>query len=94
MRELAELDWVWKETLRLPVAAFVSRRSLRQPEVAGYNLPAGTLVFLACVGMQLANLEMKLSWHKVLTSCRFSSRPTTRRGTSTRRWAASPARSR
>ncbi|HEY1954726.1 MAG TPA: cytochrome P450 [Polyangiaceae bacterium] len=25
----------------------------------------------ACVGMQLANVEMKLFWHRMLTSCRF-----------------------
>jgi cytochrome P450 len=26
----------------------------------------------ACVGMQLANMEMKVFWHELLTSCRFA----------------------
>jgi cytochrome P450 len=118
MRSLKQLEWVWKETLRLmPVTSLVPRRALRDVEVGGHTLRAGTLVAVmagaigrhpawwkeptrfdperfsperaedkqhpaihmpfgagahACVGMQLANLEMKLFWHQVLTSCRFT----------------------
>jgi cytochrome P450 len=122
LRNLKELDWAWKETLRLmPVTSFVPRRALRDVELAGHKLAAGTLVtpmasaigrhprwwknpdtfdperfspdraedkqhpiiFVpfgagahACVGMQLATMEMKLFWHKLLTSTkRFSLSP-------------------
>jgi cytochrome P450 len=118
MKGLRELEWVWKETLRLmPVSSFVPRRALRDVVVQDHRLPAGTLVgpmagaigrhpkwwkepsrfdperfsperaedkqhpgifnpfgagAHACVGMQLANLEMKAFWHKFLGACRFS----------------------
>lgn len=118
LRSLGELEWVWKETLRLmPVAGFVPRRALRSVEVGGVTLPAGTLAgFMqgaigrhprwwsepdrfdperfsperaedkqhaalqmpfgagahACIGNQLATLEMKLLFHKLLTTTRFS----------------------
>jgi cytochrome P450 len=118
MRALRELEWAWKETLRLmPVSSFLPRRALRDVEVSGRMLPAGTLVAPmtgaigrhakwwkepskfdperfsperaedkqhpgisnpfgagahACVGMQLANLEMKAFWHEFLGACRFS----------------------
>lgn len=118
LRSLKELEWVWKETLRLmPVAGFVPRRALRDVQVGRFTLPAGTLIAPmvggigrhptwwkeplrfdperfsperaedkqhpalsmafgagahSCVGTQLAGFEMKLLFHKLLTSCRFS----------------------
>jgi cytochrome P450 len=45
LKKLRQLEWVWKETLRLmPVSSFVPRRALRSVEVCGYQLAAGTLV--------------------------------------------------
>jgi len=121
LQKLQQLDWAWKETLRLmPVTGSVPRRALRDVEVLGHRLPAGTFVgpvsgglgrhpgwwshpqqfdperfsperaedkrhpaiFLpfgagahACIGMQLANIEAKLVWHKLLTRCRFELAP-------------------
>jgi cytochrome P450 len=118
LRSLKELEWVWKETLRLmPVSGFVPRRTLRAVEVSGHTLPAGTFAGImqgaigrhpkwwtepdrfdperfspdraedkqhpalqmpfgagahACIGNQLATMEMKLLFHRLLTSCRFS----------------------
>jgi cytochrome P450 len=118
LKTLRAHEWVWKETLRLmPVSSFIPRRALRDVEVCGHALPAGTLVAPmagaigrhprwwkeplrfdperfsperaedkqhpgiynpfgagahACLGMQLANLEMKAFWHKFLGACRFS----------------------
>jgi cytochrome P450 len=51
-REMKLHDLVWKETLRLmPVATFSPRRPLRDVEVAGHKLPAGTLVLIASGAM-------------------------------------------
>ena len=118
MKSLRQLEWVWKETLRLlPVASTIPRRALRDVVVCGHQLKAGTLVgpmiggigmhpkwwttptkfdperfsparaedkqhpaiYLpfgagahACVGMQLANMEIKQLWHTLLLSCRFT----------------------
>ncbi len=118
LRKLEQLGWAWKETLRLmPVSSGMIRRNLREVQIAGHTLPAGTLVSPmtgalgrdtrwwkeparfdperfsparaeekqhpaihlpfgggahACVGMQLADLEMRLFWQKMLTRCRFS----------------------
>ena len=118
LRKLVELEWVWKETLRLmPVAGFVPRRTLRSVEVGGVTLPPGTFAGImqgaigrhprwwtepdrfdperfsparaedkqhaalqmpmgagahACIGNQLATFEMKLLFHRLLTSCRFT----------------------
>jgi cytochrome P450 len=118
MREMKEHEWVWKETLRLlPVTGMVPRCALREVELGGHKLPAGTVAAVvlsglgrhpawwtnparfdperfspergedkqhpviyspfgmgahACIGMQLANFEMKLFWHKLLTRSRFS----------------------
>ncbi len=118
MKSLRQLEWVWKETLRLlPVASSVPRRALRDVVVGGHQLKAGALVgtmiggigrhpkwwtapskfdperfsperaedkqhpaiYLpfgagahACVGMQLANMEIKQLWHTLLRSCRFT----------------------
>jgi cytochrome P450 len=42
MKDLKELEWAWKETLRLmPVAGVVPRRALCEVAVAGRRLPAG-----------------------------------------------------
>jgi cytochrome P450 len=52
MKGLRELDWAWKETLRLmPVASAVPRRSLREVVVAGRTLPAGAYVMPMIGGM-------------------------------------------
>ncbi|HUS31276.1 MAG TPA: cytochrome P450 [Kofleriaceae bacterium] len=118
LRSMKELEWVWKETLRLmPVSGFVPRRTLRAVEVGGVTLPPGTFAGImqgaigrhpkwwsepdrfdperfapdraedkqhpalqmpfgagahACIGNQLATMEMKLLFHKLLTTCRFS----------------------
>lgn len=117
MKKLRQLEWAWKETLRLmPVTSFIPRRPLRDVTVGGHHVAAGTLVgpmaaaigrhprwwskpdtfdperfsperaedkqhpgiFVpfgagvhACVGMQLANMEVKSFWHELLTRCRF-----------------------
>ncbi len=45
VRKLERTELVWKETLRFyPVAASVPRRALRDTELAGYQIPAGTLI--------------------------------------------------
>jgi cytochrome P450 len=118
MKSLKELEWAWKETLRLmPVTGILPRRALREVTLGGHTLRPGTAVGVivgpmgrhpkwwtdpmrfdperfspdraedkkhpgvynpfgagahACVGMQLANLEMKVFWHKMLRACRFS----------------------
>jgi cytochrome P450 len=117
MRGLRQLEWTWKETLRLmPIAGYLPRCALRDVTVGGHAIAAGTLVMPmngaigrhpkwwrdpatfdplrfsperaedkqhpgifnpfgagahACVGMQLANMEMKVFWHRLLRSCRF-----------------------
>ncbi len=117
MKNLRQLEWAWKETLRMmPVSGLVPRRALRDVDVGKYRVPAGTLVapmvaaigrhpkwwkepdkfdperfspergedkqhpaiFVpfgagahACVGMQLANMEVKLFWHTLLSRCSF-----------------------
>ncbi|HEX5659781.1 MAG TPA: cytochrome P450 [Polyangiales bacterium] len=121
LQKLQQLEWAWKETLRLmPLTGSLPRRALCEVEVLGHRLPAGTYVgasvgglgrdprwwsrplhfdperfsperaedkrhpaiFLpfgagahACVGMQLATIEAKLLWHKLLTRCRFELAP-------------------
>jgi cytochrome P450 len=121
LKNLKLHEWVWKETLRLmPVTGFSPRRALRDVEVGGYPLPAGTFVAAmsgtigrhpkwwkdpttfdperfsperaedkqhpglfnpfgagahACVGMQLANFEMKVFWRSMLRACRFTLEP-------------------
>jgi cytochrome P450 len=45
LQGLELLDWAWKETLRLmPVTTFLPRRALRDVEVLGHRLEAGTFV--------------------------------------------------
>jgi cytochrome P450 len=118
MKSLKQTEWVWKETLRLmPMAPFLPRVPLRDVDLGGHRVRAGTLVMPmigglgrhpkwwkdpdtfdperfsperaedrqhpaiylpfgagahACVGMQLANLEVKLFWHALLTRCSFT----------------------
>jgi cytochrome P450 len=118
LKQLKQLDWVWKETIRLmPVSGFVPRRALRDVQVGPHTVAAGTLVMPmqggigrhpkwwkepnrfdperfspdraedkqhpalamafgsgahACIGTQLATLEMKLLFHHLLTTCTFS----------------------
>jgi cytochrome P450 len=121
MKTMKHHEWAWKETLRLmPVNGYVPRCALRDVEIGGHMLAAGTLVMPmtggigrhpkwwtnpnefdpsrfsperaedrrhpgifnpfgggahACVGMQLANMEMKLFWHRLLTTCRLRLAP-------------------
>ena len=50
VRRLEVTDCAWKETLRLfPIAASLPRCALRDVEVGGYRIPAGTIV-LAMIG--------------------------------------------
>jgi cytochrome P450 len=118
LSRLEQLEWTWKETLRLmPVTVWVPRRNLRDVVVGGHHLAAGTFVGVvngtlgrhagwwreplrfdperfsparaedkrhpglympfgggahACLGLQLAGIEAKLLFHRLLTSCRFS----------------------
>lgn len=45
VKQLDRAELVWKETLRFyPVAASVPRRALRDTELGGYAIPAGTLI--------------------------------------------------
>ncbi len=121
MRGMKYHEWVWKETLRLvPPVLNVARCSVRDVDVSGYTLKAGTLVSAmiggvgwhpkwwtnpaafdperfsperaedrrhpgiynpfgagarACVGMQLANMQMKQFWHRMLRACRLRLAP-------------------
>lgn len=44
-KDLEQLDWVWKETLRFyPVAPSVGRIALRDVKVGGYDIPAGGFI--------------------------------------------------
>lgn len=45
LRELTEHEWAWKETLRLlPVANALPRIALRDTELGGHRIPAGSFV--------------------------------------------------
>jgi cytochrome P450 len=118
LAKLEQLEWVWKETLRLmPVAVGVPRRALRQVTVGGHSLPAGIYVVAmtgaigrhpgwwseplkfdpmrfsparaedrrhptiylpfgagahACIGAQLANIEVKLLCYYLLRGRSFA----------------------
>jgi cytochrome P450 len=117
LRKLEATDRAWKETLRLfPVIGGLPRYALRDVEIGGHRIPAGTMVLAmigsaqrdapwwtaperfdpdrfssaraedkikpglfapfgagahACIGTQLATVEVKAFWHTMLTSCRF-----------------------
>jgi cytochrome P450 len=121
MRAMKQAEWAWKETLRvLPIAMYVGRVALRDVDVMGHRLKAGTLVAPicggigrhpkwwtkpstfdperfspergedrkhpgiynpfgggghACVGMQLANMEVKQFWHRMLRTFRIRLAP-------------------
>jgi cytochrome P450 len=116
-RQLDATDRAWRETLRLfPVASAVPRCTLREVDLGGHRLPAGTMAIAmfgavqrdgewwtdplrfdpdrfsdaraedrrrpglfmpfgagphACIGTQLATLEVKALWRAMLTRCRF-----------------------
>ncbi len=118
LKALKQLEWVWKETMRLmPIASFVPRAPLREVEVMGHKIPPGVGVLPmigaigrhpdlwtnpstfdperfspdraedkkhpalqmpfgggahACVGAQLANIEVKVLWHRLISTCKFS----------------------
>lgn len=118
MKQLKEVEWAWKEALRLrPLVTYIFRVALRDVDIGGYKVRAGTLVMPqiagighhpkwwkdpkrfdperfsperaedkqhpavfqpfgagahACVGMQLATMEMKRFWHSLLTRCSFT----------------------
>ncbi|HEX5656559.1 MAG TPA: cytochrome P450 [Polyangiales bacterium] len=116
LARLEQLEWAWKESLRLmPATGPVPRRTLRELELLGHHLQPGTfatvmigphgrsdaywpnpLVFdperfargedrarsgsfapfgggpHACIGQQLATLEAKLVFHRLLTRTRFA----------------------
>jgi cytochrome P450 len=45
IRKLDEIEWAWRESLRMhPVAADIPRRSVRDLELLGHRIPAGTIV--------------------------------------------------
>lgn len=53
LQKLDQLEWVWKESLRLmPITDFLPRRALADVEIAGHKLEAGTLVgaMAGCLG--------------------------------------------
>jgi cytochrome P450 len=121
LRAMKHHEWAWKETLRLvPVVAYLARAPLRDVDVLGHRIAAGTQVMImtggigrhpkwwtnpdtfdperfsperaedkkhpgiynpfgagahACVGMQVANMEMKQFWHRMLRTCRFRLAP-------------------
>lgn len=46
LKELTQLEWVWKETLRLmPINGFLPRQTLRDVEIGGHQVKAGTSIF-------------------------------------------------
>jgi len=59
----------WKEPTRFDPERFSPKRAEDKQHGGIYN-PFGAGAH-ACVGMQLANMEMKLFWHRMLRSCRF-----------------------
>jgi cytochrome P450 len=59
----------WTEPNTFDPARFSPERAEDKKHPGIYN-PFGAGAH-ACVGMQLANMEMKVFWHRVLTTCRF-----------------------
>jgi cytochrome P450 len=59
----------WKDADKFDPERFSPERAEDRQHPGIYN-PFGGGAH-ACVGMQLANMEMKLFWHRMLTSCRF-----------------------
>ena len=60
----------WKEPLKFDPERFSPERA-EDKQHPGISNPFGAGAH-ACVGMQLANLEMKVFWYKFLRRCRFS----------------------
>lgn len=60
----------WKDPLKFDPERFSPERA-EDKQHPGISNPFGAGAH-ACVGMQLANLEMKAFWHKFLPACRFS----------------------
>lgn len=53
LKELEQHEWAWKESLRrFPVASHLPRRALRDVDLAGRRIPAGTFV-LAMIGLAM-----------------------------------------
>lgn len=51
LQKLEQLEWAWKESLRLmPVAGYVPRVALREVELMGHRLPAGCRVAVITAG--------------------------------------------
>jgi cytochrome P450 len=63
----------WKEPTKFDPERFSPERAEDRQHPGIYN-PFGAGAH-ACVGMQLANMEVKLFWHQVLSSCRFRLAP-------------------
>ena len=59
----------WTDPLKFDPERFSPERAEDQKHPGIYN-PFGAGAH-ACVGMQLANMEMKLFWHQLLTKCRI-----------------------
>jgi cytochrome P450 len=59
----------WKNPTKFDPERFSPERAEDKQHPGIYN-PFGAGAH-ACVGMQLANMEMKLFWHRLLTTCRL-----------------------
>jgi cytochrome P450 len=59
----------WSEPDKFDPERFSPERAEDQAHPGAYN-PFGAGPH-ACVGMQLANMEVKMFWHRLLSSCRF-----------------------
>ena len=59
----------WTEPAKFDPERFSPERAEDKRHPGIYN-PFGGGAH-ACVGMQLANMEVKVFWHRVLTTCRF-----------------------
>ena len=63
----------WTEPGRFDPERFSPERAEDKRHAGAYN-PFGAGAH-ACVGMQLANMEIKVFWHRLLTTCRFRLTP-------------------
>lgn len=63
----------WKDPTRFDPERFSPERAEDKQHPGIFN-PFGAGAH-ACVGMQLANMEMKLFWHRLLRACRFRLEP-------------------
>jgi cytochrome P450 len=60
----------WKDPMKFDPERFSPERA-EDKQHAALSMPFGAGAH-ACVGMQLSSVEMKLFWHRMLTSCRFT----------------------